>query len=76
MNNWNYRLMAHESDNDFHIEIHEVYYDEKDKPISYTEKGRSVIGDDLESIKWTLDKMKESLNKPILYYGDKFPNEY
>ena len=30
----------------------------------------------LDDIKFTLDKMQECLTKPILWYGDRFPEEY
>jgi hypothetical protein len=73
---WNHRVLIHEELNYEHFMIHEVYYDKNGKPDSYTENGVRVGGHDLKSIKWSLNKMKECLKKPILYYGDKFPQEY
>jgi hypothetical protein len=74
---WNHRIMAHNNgDNEVYFQIHEVYYDENGSPNSYTVNPVTIGGEDLESIEWTLNKMLESLNKPILSAGENFPNEY
>lgn len=73
---WNYRILAHKDKNEWFFEIHEVYYDNNGKPEGYTENGVSVGGESLKGIEWTLDKMKECVNKPILLAGDKFPMEF
>ena len=73
---WNYRIMAHEHENEMYFEIHEVYYDKDGKPESCTKNPVTVGSEDDNGISWILDKMKESLEKPILWYGDKFTEEY
>ncbi len=73
--NWNHRILAHKKGEETYFEIHEVYYNKEGKPYSYTEKGVSIIGEDLEEVNWVLDKMKECVNKPILS-ADDFPKEY
>lgn len=73
---WNHRILAHEIDGEIYLQIHEVHYSEKGIPNGYTENAISVGGEDLKAISWTLDKMKECTKKPILWAGDKFPDEY
>jgi len=71
---WNFRVLAHKAEEGIYYQIHEVYY-ENDKPQLYTEYAVSVGGEDKKELEWVLDKMKESLDKPILKAYD-FPNEY
>jgi hypothetical protein len=73
---WNHRILAHEHSNEIELEIHEVYYDKDGNPNSCTKNSISVHADTLEGIKWVLERMTECADKPILYYGDKFPQEY
>lgn len=73
---WNYRLMAHTLNGDVFFDMHEVYYNKKGRPNSYTEKGVSAGGEDLEGIYETLELMKLALKKPIIHAGDKFPQIY
>ncbi len=42
----------------------------------YSDPGTIMVGETLKEARWTLNKMKEALKKPILYYGDRFPEEY
>jgi hypothetical protein len=71
---WNHRILAHESKEEVYFQIHEVYYTDN-KPDGYTANAVSVGGDTLKSINWTLNKMKEAIKKPVLWSGEKFPNE-
>jgi hypothetical protein len=73
---WNYRVLAHKDDDDVMLMIHEVYYDENGKPNSYTVNPVPVRGEDLDALKFSLEKMNEALTKPILWYGSDFPKEY
>ena len=73
---WNHRVLAHEDGEDMYFEIHEVYYNEENIPNGYTENGVSVGAENIKGIKWVLNKMNECADKPILYAGDKFPDEY
>jgi hypothetical protein len=72
---WNHRILAHKDGDDWYFQIHEVYYDEKGQPSSYTENGVSIGSENIEGISWVLDKMKECVNKPILSVDD-FPREW
>lgn len=73
---WNHRILAHEHSGEITFQIHEVYYDESGIPNSYTANAVGVTSESLKGITWTLNKMKECRKKPILWAGDKFPNEY
>ena len=72
---WNHRILAHKDGDDWFFKIHEVYYNEKGEPNSYTANGVSVGAESIEGVNWVLDKMRESANKPILS-ADNFPNEW
>lgn len=73
---WNHRVMAHktEEENKLYYQIHEVMYDD-DTPRNYTVKGVEVGGESVEDCKWVLEQMLECLKKPVLWYGDRFPEE-
>ena len=74
---WNHRVLAHLHNNEVYFQIHEVRYDDTDNdiPKHYTHNAVSIGGEDIKSLKWTLNKMQESLKKPILWAGEKFPQE-
>lgn len=76
MSKWNHRVLAHEHNGEIYLKIHDVYYNEAGIPNSYTENAVSVGGEDRQSIYWTIDKMRDCIKKPILFAGDKFPQEY
>jgi hypothetical protein len=59
---WNYRVVQKEKE----LRIHEVYYGEEDK--FCTVNPIAVAGPNVEELKWQLERMLESLNKPILNY--------
>ena len=79
MSGWNYRVVYHppskykvgdtEFDRDEYLAIHEVYYDDDDRPNAMTVDG-IVIGDEgetsLASLRWILEHQLEALSKPIL----------
>jgi len=73
---WNYRILAHEYKGEIYLQVHEVYYSKKSKPVKYTENAVSVGGETIGEILQVLKKMKKSWKNPILYAGDRFPNEY
>lgn len=80
---WNYRVVAMPYMNQnkdgsikeviiFHIL--EVYYKDE-KPTSYAE-GNNLSAETLADLQWGLNMMKQALDKPTLWGGDKFPQEY
>ncbi len=51
--------------------IHEAYYPERGaKPDSITVDPIVICGEDIESIRWTLEKISIALTKPVLNYED------
>ena len=72
---WNHRILAHKDGDDYYYQIHEVYYDDNGNPESYTTNGVSVGAESINGIEWTLDKMKECLDKPILSV-ENFPDVF
>lgn len=53
--------------------IHEVYYDEKNRPNGCTMEPVSVSSDEgIEGIKWVLDQMQKAVAAPVLDYDTDF----
>lgn len=73
---WNHRILAHKHNREVYLQIHEVYYDEKGKPVGYTENPVSIGSETVKGITWILNRMLDCRNKPILWAGGKFPKEY
>jgi|688.fasta_scaffold178623_2 hypothetical protein len=78
---WNHRVLASEhkyvdGTTEMYFEVYEVYYDKDGKPDGYTANPITIGGDSLEGLRWTADRIKEALSKPILWEGDRFPEEY
>lgn len=80
---WNYRLMAFEPHaiqiklgkiQPF-LEIRSVYYDDSGKANGYGDSGFPINGESLEEIRVVLQLQKNALAKPVLWAGDKFPQE-
>lgn len=80
---WDYRILAIpytgktlEDSRECFFQIHEVHYNKKGKPKSYTENPVPVLAESMQGIKFILKAMKDATKKPILYHGDRFPEEY
>lgn len=74
---WNHRLMVQpDGSGGMWFEIHEVYYSEEGKPGSYVTTPSDISGGDIDDIMFSLNAMKDAINKPILWMGDKFPEEF
>jgi hypothetical protein len=77
---WNHRLLATEYESvgskETYFQIHEVYYDEDGKPNGYTANPITIGGDSIDGLRWTVDRIKECLEKPILWGDDRFPEVY
>ena len=71
---WNHRLLAFAEKDELLFEVCEVYYDDG-KPTGYTENPR-VWGETKSEIRWTLRHMRKALRKPILWGGERFPEEF
>ena len=82
MSKWNYRVMVKEFPNGIlECNIYEVYYDDDGVPNGCTMNAVTPGGFDMklggfDDLISTLDWMKLATEKPILWYGDKFPQVY
>jgi len=72
---WNYRILAHEEEEGDSLAIHTVYYTQKE-PVRYSERPSFVTGGTVEEMVKNMRQLQLSLEKPILYAGDKFPQIY
>ena len=69
---WNHRVMKHEKadgDDDWY-QIHEVYYNSKREPDSWTLDGIKPGGNTLENLRDELIMMLEATEKEILKYKE------
>lgn len=71
---WNYRVMATEYKGDIVLQVHEVYYNDKGVPSSYSDEPSTIGGENIEEIKDIIQKLEEAANRPILWTGEKFPD--
>lgn len=67
---WNHRVMKSKDGEDDYYQIHEVYYNNKGEPDSWTKNGVTVGAESVEGLRWVLEKMLESLDKEVLDYED------
>lgn len=71
MSNWNYRIFKRIHNHKYlHepqilYEIRETFYDDSGKVNGWAEMP-DVISDSLDGLKWTLNKMLESCDKPVI----------
>ena len=70
---WNNRVIFHKEENPAHsyYAIHECFYDDGELvPHSWTENPIAIIGDNIEEIRETLDRMIRATERPILTEQD------
>lgn len=74
---WNYRIIAEETvtngEKEIYFIVGEVYY-RKGEPKMYGTA--SNIAGSLEDLKFSIDKIQSCFEKPTLWGGDRFPEEY
>jgi hypothetical protein len=71
---WNYRVVKSVTkiplgDMDTSYCIHTVFTDDNGTIVNISEKPSYAIGDDIESLKWNLESMMLSVDKPIIDYN-------
>ena len=77
MSTWNHRVMVTlDSGGDPWFEIHEVHYDDNGVPRLYSENEAKVSGFDEKELLWLLEQMRKAVEKPVLWMGKRFPEEY
>jgi hypothetical protein len=70
---WSYRVVKQVTkiplgDIDISYAIHSIYIDENNDIVNISEKPSYAIGDDIESLKWQLERMIEACKKPVIDY--------
>lgn len=76
MSTWNCRVLVRKYHNSIYFSVHEVYYNEQGVADSYTAEPTRIGGETIEDVKEYLLKINTAIEKPILWAGDKFPQEY
>jgi len=71
MSHWNHRVVRRtdKTTGEVYLAIHECYYDhdtEDTGKMGWTEEPVNVMGETLEELESTLDRMKRALVKPII----------
>lgn len=72
---WDYRLMAKEYKGEIYFDIHSVYYHDG-LPVACSLNPAPVGGSSVDEAMKDLTLMQECFKKPIIWYGEKFPEEY
>jgi hypothetical protein len=69
---WNHRIIKDvcQVTGETYLEIHEVYYNDNDIPNAATKNPITISGENLTSLIWTVDKIKECLGKPMLEWDE------
>jgi len=71
---WNHRVLAFAEKHELLFEVCRVYYDDR-KPMGYA-RSTTVFGETKKEIRWTLRHMRKALRNPILWGGERFPEEF
>ena len=70
---WNYRVMRHEikgsNPTEYWFGIHEVYTDANGKE-SWTEDNVTPLGETLDGLRWTLERMLDATRKTVVEYEE------
>jgi len=68
---WNYRIIEFKDPNTGPWRaIHEVFYDDNQKPKLYAEFPAGVIASEDEKLADVLDMMRKALDRPVLFETD------
>jgi hypothetical protein len=73
---WNHRIMRRaykcpHGEPEYEYGVYEVYYNEAGEPSSWSDEPRTACADDMDGMKWVLEKQLEALGKPVLDYDNK-----
>ena len=61
---WNHRVLRNKKYD--WVAVHEVYYSPEGKIDGYSKNPVTIGADDIEGIKWQLDRIREACDKPII----------
>lgn len=63
---WDYRIIYQKINEDELYSVHEVYYDEEDRPVLYVKEPAKLLGGNIEQLREQWSLIAKSLEKPIL----------
>lgn len=72
---FNFRVLVTEHDNELYYSVREVYYNSEGLPDAYIEKPVTISAESLDDLEWMCEKITQCLSKPVLWEGDRFPEE-
>lgn len=65
---WNFRVMRNDIDEENYYSIHEVYYNENNKPIAHSPVETPLYGESKKDLLKVFNMMQKALKKPVLEY--------
>lgn len=68
MSHWNYRVLQSYDRTEFFIA--EVYYDDEGRMGWADVRGSALTWDDYDDLKYTVEKITEAFNRPLLLVGE------
>jgi hypothetical protein len=63
---WNYRVIERNTNGEIYQQVHEVYYDKKGKPDSWTVNPCAPFGNDIYDLTKNIENMLEACKKSTL----------
>ena len=74
---FNYKIIVDKYKGEEFFQIHRVYYDEDDIPVSYSEESVPLFSDEsIKDLAKMMRMMSRAMKEPALWGGDRFPEEY
>jgi len=70
MSSWNHRVVKRIYPMDTMYGIHETYYEDDDSVMGITENPTPVVGESVEELRETLERMLKALDEPVLNYDE------
>ena len=60
---WNHRILKRHKE---WLSVHEVHYDRNGEIDGYSSNPTTIESEDIDGIKWQLDRIREACDKPII----------
>lgn len=66
MSTWNHKVVRTQYNAEVYYGIHEAYYDDTGKVVSWTMRPVEVTGNSIQDLRKTLEQMLECLDKEVI----------
>jgi hypothetical protein len=63
---WGYRVMRHTEEPPAYFAVHEVHYDGDGNVRGWTQNPAVLLSEDSDGLRWTLERVREALDRPAL----------